>query len=206
MTTFAPRIETVEAWGGRFDLRFQVAGSGPALVYLAWRPRNVLGRFSAEPIRQVHGVAPVFPGTDPVDTMSIHQVDDIFDVVLAYEGALSFAWSAGRPGDRGIIRWDAGCRTLGGFPRSVRSGDPFRSRRPLVGVRAMGFGFHQHATGEHSRAAVQQSRRAGTAADVRSPSPEQALDVAVNTIWAMGCVAKFLWPLPIAACRSDCTG
>src|SRR6476619_5240810 len=28
------------------------------------------------------------------------------------------------------------------------------------------------------------------------PSPERALDVAVNTIWAMGCVAKFLWPLP----------
>ena len=28
------------------------------------------------------------------------------------------------------------------------------------------------------------------------PSPERALDVAVNTIWAMGCVAKFLWPVP----------
>jgi hypothetical protein len=26
--------------------------------------------------------APVFPGTDPVDTMSIHQVDDVFDVVV----------------------------------------------------------------------------------------------------------------------------
>jgi len=28
------------------------------------------------------------------------------------------------------------------------------------------------------------------------PSPEQALDVAVNTIWSLGCVSKFLWPLP----------
>ena len=28
------------------------------------------------------------------------------------------------------------------------------------------------------------------------PSPERALDVAVNTIWALGCAAKFLWPLP----------
>ena len=27
-------------------------------------------------------------------------------------------------------------------------------------------------------------------------SPERALDMAVNTIWAMGCVAKFLWPVP----------
>ncbi len=34
MTTFATRTETVEAWGGRFNRRFQVAGSGPALVYL----------------------------------------------------------------------------------------------------------------------------------------------------------------------------
>ena len=88
MTTFAPRIETVTAWGGRFDLRFQVAGSGPALVYLHgghgmyWDEllRGLSDRFTV--------YAPMFPGTDPTDTMSIHQVDDIFDVVLAYEGAL----------------------------------------------------------------------------------------------------------------------
>ena len=28
------------------------------------------------------------------------------------------------------------------------------------------------------------------------PIPERALDVAVETIWALGCAAKFLWPLP----------
>ena len=71
MTTFAPRIETVEAWGGRFDLRFQVAGSGPALVYL----HGAHGMFWDELLRGLSDrftvYAPMFPGTDP----SGHDVD-----------------------------------------------------------------------------------------------------------------------------------
>ena len=97
MTTFAPRIETVEAWGGRFDLRFQVAGSGPALVYL----HGARGMFWDDFLQSLSDrftvYAPVFPGTDPVDTMSIHQVDDIFDVVLAYEGAFRSLGLQGAP-------------------------------------------------------------------------------------------------------------
>ena len=41
--------------------------------------------------------APMFRGTNPTDTMSIHQVDDIFDVVLAYEGALRDLGLQGAP-------------------------------------------------------------------------------------------------------------
>ena len=71
MTTFATRTETVEAWGGRFDLRFQVAGSGPALVYL----HGARGMYWDELLRGLSDrftvYAPMFPGTDP----SGHDVD-----------------------------------------------------------------------------------------------------------------------------------
>jgi pimeloyl-ACP methyl ester carboxylesterase len=97
MTTFAPRTETVQAWGGRFDLRFQVAGSGPALVYLHPAGGMFWDDFLQGLADRFTVYAPVFPGTDPVDTMSIHQVDDIFDVVLAYEGALRSLGLQGAP-------------------------------------------------------------------------------------------------------------
>ena len=97
MTTFAPRTEMVEAWGGRLDLRFQVAGSGPNLVYL----HPARGMFWDDFLRGLSDrftvYAPVFPGTDPMDTLSIHEVDDIFDVVLAYEGALRSLGLEGAP-------------------------------------------------------------------------------------------------------------
>ena len=139
----------------------------------------------------------MFPGTDPVDTMSIHQVDDIFDVVLAYEGALRSLGLQGAPVIGASFGGMLAAELAAELPRSVRSVDPPRSRRPVVGVGAMDLELHERATGKHSRAAVQEPRRArGAARCSHPPSPERALDVAVNTIWALGCVAKFLWPLP----------
>ena len=195
MTTFAPRTETVDAWGGRFDLRFQVAGSGPALVYL--HPAG--GMFWDDLLQGLSDrftvYAPMFPGTDPLDTMSIHQVDDIFDVVLAYEGALR---SLGLQGAPAIGPSFGGmlAAELGQLPRSVQPVillDPaglwsesapwsldFMCAPP---ERIPGLLFkHPEAPGPRRMFAP--------------PSPERALDVAVNTIWALGCVAKFLWPVP----------
>ena len=81
--------------------------------------------------------APVFPGTDPVDTMSIHQVDDIFDVVLAYEGALRALGLQGAPVIGPSFGGMLAAELAAEFPRSVQSGDPARSRRPVVGVGAV---------------------------------------------------------------------
>ena len=115
-----------------------MAGSGPALVYLHgahgmyWDDllRGLSDRFTV--------YAPMFPGTDPMDTMSIHQVDDIFDVVLAYEGALRSLGLQGAPVIGASFGGMLAAELSAELPRSVRSVDPFRSRRPLVGVRAMG--------------------------------------------------------------------
>ena len=58
----------------------------------------------------------MFPGTDPVDTMSIHQVDDIFDVVLAYEGALRSLGLQGVPAIGPSFGGMLAAELLAGFP------------------------------------------------------------------------------------------
>ena len=196
MTSFATQAETVDAWGGRFDLRFQVAGTGPALVYL----HPARGMFWDDLLRGLSDrftvYAPLFPGTDPADTMSIHQVDDIFDVVLAYEGALRSLGLQGvpaiGPSFGGMLAAElAACfpdlfsqlillDPAGLWSESAPWNLDFMTAPP---ERLPGLLFkHPEAAGPQEMLAV--------------PSPERALDVAVNTIWALGCVVKFLWPVP----------
>ena len=196
MTSFATGTETVDAWGGRFGLRFQVAGSGPALVYL----HPARGMFWDDLLRGLSDrftvYAPLFPGTDPADTMSIHHVDDIFDVILAYEGALRSLDLQGvpaiGPSFGGMLAAELAASFPDLFSRLILL-DPaglwsesapwsldFMTAPP---ERIPGLLFkHPEDPGPQEMFAV--------------PSPERALDVAVNTIWALGCVAKFLWPVP----------
>jgi hypothetical protein len=95
--SFIVRTHGVQAWAGRFELQFQVAGSGPALIYL--HPAG--GLVWDDPLQRLSDrftvFAPILPGTDPADTMSIHQIDDVFDLVLAYEGAIRFLGLQGAP-------------------------------------------------------------------------------------------------------------
>jgi pimeloyl-ACP methyl ester carboxylesterase len=196
MTTFATRAQTVKAWGGRFDLRFQVAGSGPALVYL--HPAG--GLFWDDLLRDLSDrftvYAPMFPGTDPADTMSIHQVDDIFDVVLAYEGALRSLGLQGAPAIGPSFGGMLAAELAASFP------DLF-SR--VVLLDAAGLWSESAAWGLDFMSAPRESipgllfkhpEAPGPQKMFAPPSPEQALDVAVNTIWSLGCVSKFLWPVP----------
>ena len=196
MTTFAPRIEMVDAWGGRFDLRFQVAGSGPALVYLHpaggmfWDDflRGLSDRFTV--------YAPMFPGTDPVDTTSIHQVDDIFDVVLAYEGALRSLGLQGAPAIGPSFGGMLAAELAASFPELF-------SRVVLLGPAGLwsesapwNLDFMCAPPERMPGLLFKRPEAPGPQRMFAPPSPERALDVAVNTIWALGCVAKFLWPVP----------
>jgi pimeloyl-ACP methyl ester carboxylesterase len=196
MTTFATRTETVEAWGGRLSLRFQVAGSGPALVYL----HGARGMYWDELLRRLSDrftvYAPMFPGTDPGDTMSIHQVDDIFDVVLAYEGALRALGLHGVPVIGPSFGGMLAAELAAGFP------DLF-SRVILLGPAGLwsasapwSLDFLSAPPESVPGLLFKDPDAPGAQEMFAPPSPERALDVAVNTIWALGCVAKFLWPLP----------
>jgi len=196
MTTVAPRTETVPAWGGRFDLRVQVAGSGPALVYLHPAGGMFWDDFLQGLADRFTVYAPIFPGTDPLDTMSIHQVDDIFDVVLAYEGALRWLGLQGAPAIGASFGGMLAAELAASFP------DLF-ARLILLDPAGLwsqsapwDLGFISAPPESMPGLLFNNPHAAGPQQMFAPPSPERALDLAVHTIWAMGCAAKFLWPLP----------
>lgn len=197
MTTTNPIERTVSTWDDRIALRFDVIGSGPPLVYLhpagglVWDP--FLEQLSAD-----HTIyAPYFPGTAPGDTFAVHQVDDIFDVVLAYESALRALDLVGAPvigqSFGGMLAAELASVFPSLFSRIVLL-DPaglwskehpwnldfmFASPDQLPGL------LFEDPDGEGARSMF----------PVPS-SPEEAITGAVAAIWTLGCVAKFLWPIP----------
>jgi pimeloyl-ACP methyl ester carboxylesterase len=93
MTTTSPNQaptgeKVVTTWNNRVRLRFEIRGSGPALVYLHPAGGLVWDEFLSRLTQHYTVYAPVFPGISPDDTFAIHALDDIFDLVLAYEEAL----------------------------------------------------------------------------------------------------------------------
>ena len=87
---------TVEVSNGRLKMRVKVGGDGPPVVYfhpsagLLWDP------FLTWLAEHYTIYAPEFPGTSAGDPYAIHQVDDVWDVVLAYEETLR-SLDLGRP-------------------------------------------------------------------------------------------------------------
>ena len=193
---YGSRMVAVETWGGRFELVFQVAGSGPPLVYLHparglfWD--DLLQRLSA----RFTVFAPIFPGTDSADTMSIHQIDDIFDLVLAYEEAIRTFGLQGAavigPSFGGMLAAELAATFPDLFSRMILlapAGDwsqsaPWSLDFLTEPQERMPELFFKHPDAPAAREMF------------AAPSPERALDEAVRSIWALGCAAKFLWPVP----------
>ena len=82
------REEIVPVAGGRLNLRVQVLGSGPPVVYL-----HPAGGFDWDPfLEQLAGertvYAPLVPGTSSSDPDAIDEVRDLWELVLAEQEAL----------------------------------------------------------------------------------------------------------------------
>jgi pimeloyl-ACP methyl ester carboxylesterase len=188
--------QSVSVWGGRLKLNVQVAGNGPALVYLhpaaglAWDP--FLFRLAEH--RTIY--APEFPGTSVSDRNAIHDIDDLWDVVLAYDEAL---------GSLGLKRPEAIGQSFGGMLASELAStfpeifsklvllDPaglWKEDAPIFNWMAappqelFGRLFHDPAC-------------AGAQAMMTPPAdPDQAIAMQAGFVWALGCTGKFLWPIP----------
>ena len=196
----APEMEiterTVSVWGGRLDLTVQVAGHGPPLVYLhsaaglAWDP--FLERLASD----YTIYAPQVPGTTPGKPDAIRELDDIWDLVLVYEETIR---RLGLDGSVVIGQSFGGmlaCELAASFPAlfsRVIVLDPiglWLDEHPVANwvsaspeeVAAMLF---TDPTGEVARAAM---------ALPDDPDAMIAAIVALN--WAIGCTAKFVWPIP----------
>lgn len=188
---------SVPVWGGRLNLQFQVRGTGPALVYL-----HPAGGLNWDPVLESliadHTVyAPEVPGTSPDDPDAIHLVDDLFDLVLIYEEAIRALGLAGAP----VIGHSFG----GMLAAELASVFPDLFSRVVL-VAPAGLWFPEHPVSLDFIAGPPQALPgvlfhdptcAGARAMFTPPAdPAAAIEGTVGLVWAIGCTAKFLWPVP----------
>jgi len=193
-----PVQKTVTVLGGALDLVVNIAGEGPPVLYLHSAGGYYWDDFLAELSCHHQVFAPHFPGTAPGRPDDIDKVDNLWDVVLAYEelldaleltrcrlighsfgGMLAAELAAQRPGaieqlvliaPIGLWREDA--------PYTVADWCA------LGPDEIMGALFHNPA---HPRV-------------VRRMTPPEGKDSAarwqVDFIWTLGCTGKVIWPIP----------
>ena len=182
---------------GRGNIPVRVSGQGPPVFYLHSEIGLTWDDLLAD-IAANHTVyAPEFPGTADGDADAISQYDDLLDVVLAYEevvralgleGAVVIGHSFG-----GMLAAElaalfpdlfSGVVLIGAF--GLWSNTDPTSSDLMAGPyeRLPEVLFHD----PHCPAAQSMQIPSVDAAD--------ALDRAAACIWAVGCAAKFLWPIP----------
>ncbi|WP_033289046.1 alpha/beta fold hydrolase [Amycolatopsis jejuensis] len=190
-----PTTEVVPAWGGRLDLHVDKLGSGPPLLYL-----HPAGGLWWDPflrtLAQHHTVyAPRLPGTAEGDSMAIHQLDSVGDLVLAYEGALRHLGLTSLP----IIG-----TSFGGMVAAELAAT-FPDLPARLVLLAPGGLWQEDLPYNAEMMISPELAKKYLFADPDSAAtrtifpeitdPAAALDAAVNLIWATGCAAKFFWPI-----------
>jgi pimeloyl-ACP methyl ester carboxylesterase len=190
------REEVVPVGDGRVDMRVQVRGSGPPLVFLhpaggfAWDP------FLEELARARTVYAPLVPGTSPADPDAIDDVRDLWELVLLEQEALSALGLEGADiigsSFGGMLACELQATFPGMFGKLVLL-DPiglWRDDAPVA---------NWMMTAPEDLPGLLFADPSSEAAQAMFALPEDrgAMADAIATLtWAMGCTAKFVWPVP----------
>jgi pimeloyl-ACP methyl ester carboxylesterase len=187
----------VNVWDNKIRMQVQVRGSGPPLLYLHPAGGLQWDRFLGEMARNYTIYAPVFPGTNPVDSFAIHQLDDIFDVVLAYEEAVRALDIVNAPVIGQSFGGMLAAELASSFPNlfsQITLLDPaglWNTANPW------NLDFMWAPPEQLPKLLFSDPTNEEAVAMFAPPtSPEAGIDAAVAAIWTFGCVAKFLWPIP----------
>jgi pimeloyl-ACP methyl ester carboxylesterase len=188
--------EIISVGNGRVDMRVLVRGSGPPVVWLhpaggfAWNP--FLESLAQE--RTVY--APLVPGTSPADPNAIDEVRDLWELILLEQEALFALGLQGADlvGNSfgGMLACELQATFPGAFGKLVLF-DPIGLWRDDVPV-----GNVLMAAPEELPALLF-ADPAGPAAEAMFTLPTDQgarADVIAGLTWAMGCTAKFWWPVP----------
>jgi pimeloyl-ACP methyl ester carboxylesterase len=188
---------TITVWNNRLTLRFQVKGTGEPIVYL-----HPAGGMSWDPfldnLATDHTVfAPEFPGTTPGDSDAVHILDDVFDVVCAYEEAMLGLGLAGAA----VIGQSFG----GMLAAELASVFPDLFGKVVL-LDPVGLWRADHPVSLDFVAGPPDAIPGLLFHDLTSPgaqatfaplgNPDTALDATVGLVWAIGCTTKYLWPVP----------
>ena len=191
------REEIVPVGNGRVDMRVQVRGSGPPLVFLhpaagfAWDP------FLEQLATERDGLRAARPRDVPRGPRRDRRGPRPLGARPPRAGGARRARTARRRSRRQLVRRDARLRAAGDVPRHVRQARRARPDRALA---------RRHARSRTGSWPPSQDLPAMLFADPSSPGaqamftlPEdhaQMADAIAAMTWAMGCTAKFVWPVP----------
>jgi len=190
------REEIVPVWGDRIGLRVQIRGEGPPLVYLhpasglAWDP------FLEELAGGRTVYAPLVPGTSMDDPDAIDEVRDLWELVLVeQEGLLALGLEGADlvgASFGGMLACELQAAFPGMFGRLVLL-DPiglWRDDAPVTNWLLTApqdlpaLLFHDPSSPE------------AQAMFALPEDPAAMADAIAGATWAMGCTAKFVWPVP----------
>jgi pimeloyl-ACP methyl ester carboxylesterase len=194
--------DAVDVWDGRLTIRVKVAGAGAPLLYLhpaaglAWDP------FLSHLAERYTVYAPEFPGTSVGDPYAIHTIEDLSDVVLAYE-ELTRRLGLTRPvvvgqSFGGMLAAELAAY-FPGLPEKLVLLDPiglWRDDHPVA---------NWIATPPDRLPALLFKDPASPAAQAMLAMPEDpeiARAATAAFVWALGCTGKFAWPIPDRGLRN----
>lgn len=189
---------SVEVWGGELTIRFQVAGSGPPLLYL--HPAAGLGPFDPFLTALTESFtiyAPEIPGTTPGDPQAIHKVDDLHDLVLIYEEAIRGLGLSEIPVLVG--------QSFGGMLAAELAAHFPGLASKLVLLAPLGLWREDAPVADYMNTPPQElpallfadpSGPGAQAMFAMPDDPELVVAIQAAFVWALGCTGKFVWPIP----------
>lgn len=198
MTTTLPDMteKVVSVWNDRIRLRVKVTGHGPGLVYLHPAGGLAWDGFLTELARDHTIYAPEFPGTSSADPYAIHQVDDLWQLVLLYEEAIR-KLDTGTPvligqSFGGMLAAELAAAYPDRFSKLVLL-DPiglWRDDRPVANWIA--------APPDALPGLLFANPEGDAAKAMLAPpdDPEEAVAAGAGLVWSLGCTGKFVWPIP----------
>ena len=191
------RDRALETWGGKVKLRFKTAGSGPPLVYFHPAAGLHFDPFLAALSESYTVYAPEHPGTSEGDPDAIHQVDNLWDLVLIYEEAIRRLELPRAPvaigqSFGGMMAAEIAAHFPSLFAKLVLL-DPiglWRADLPITNWML--------SPPADLPALLFKDPQCPAAQAIFTPpaDPTVALAATANMIWALGCTGKFAWPIP----------
>lgn len=184
------------ALGGTLTFRVAVMGEGPPVVYLHPAGGLEFDGFLDDLATRHTVYAPRFPGTDPEAPYEIHQVRSLLDVVLAYEELI---------GALGLSRPVLIGQSFGGMLAAELASVFPDVTRALVLLDPIGLWREDLPIANWTTLPLDELPAllfhdldcAGARAMTEMPEdPDDVADIVANLTWALGCTAKFVWPIP----------
>ena len=198
MATFGTEISEriLAVWDGRLELTVQVAGEGPPLVYLHSAAGLVWDPFLERLASDFTIYAPQVPGTTAGKPDAIHEVDDLWDLVLVYEEAIRAL---------GLDRPVAIGQSFGGMLALELAASFASLFERVIVLDPIGLWLDEHpvanwvaATPEEVTAMLfsDPHGEVARAATALPEDPDAMIAAIAAASWAIGCTAKFVWPIP----------